>query len=119
MSANFENMLNKPQILGNELAELLKARNEGKIDFELIDIREPFEYEEARIKGVDKLLPITKLEQDLEKWKNLIKNKKIIIYCRTGNRTSYLQNFFKNYFDKQIPHLTYGIVDYPGEIERG
>ena len=113
------NILEKTQISGEELVELLNARKDGKIDFELIDIREPFEYKEARIKGVDRLLPITKFQSDLNIWEDLIKNKKIIIYCRTGNRTSHLQRFIKSYFGIDIPHLTRGIVEYPGEIERG
>ena len=112
------NILEKTQISGDELVELLKARNKGKVDFELIDIREPYEYREARIKGVDKLLPITKFQFDIDKWEELFK-KKFIIYCRTGNRTSHLQRFIKEHYNIDIPHLTKGIVEYPGEIERG
>ena len=119
MSKNYNELLNKTQILGDELIELLKLREKGKIDFELIDIREPFEYENLRIKGVDKLLPITRFQTDIDKWNELINNKKFVIYCRTGNRTSYLQRFLKEKYNIDIPHLTYGIVDYPGEVESG
>ena len=119
MSINYNELLNKTQILGDELIELLKAREEGKVDFELIDIREPFEYKNLRIKGTDKLLPITRFQMDIDKWNELIKNKKFIIYCRSGNRTSYLQNFLKQKYNIDIPHLTYGIIDYSGEVESG
>jgi rhodanese-related sulfurtransferase len=113
-----KNILKKTQILGDELVELLNARKKKLIDFELIDIREPFEYKNARIKGVDRLLPVTNFQNDMKIWNDLIKNKKdFIIYCRSGNRTSYLQNFLKQKFNIGVPHLAQGIIDYPGIIE--
>ena len=58
--AELEELLNKEQILGNELEIILKARDKGLLNFELIDIREPFEHQMMRIKGTDKLLPISR-----------------------------------------------------------
>jgi len=115
---NLKEIFKKTQISSDELISLLKAREKGEVDFELIDIREPFENKELRIKGTDKLLPITRVQYDMDKWNELIK-KNIIIYCRTGNRTSYLQRFFKSNFNVDIPHLTRGIVKYFGDVERG
>jgi len=114
-----ESLLEKDQILGKELEILLKAREKGLVDFKLIDIREPFEYQMMRIKGTDKLLPISRVQYDLDEWMKL-KDKRIIIYCHVGSRSAYLQRALQQQlgFDK-VGNLTYGIADYPGEIERG
>jgi len=114
-----ENILKKEQILGHELELLLKAREKGVANFKLIDIREPFEYQMMRIKGTDKLLPISRVQYDLDEWMKL-KDERIIIYCHVGSRSGYLQHALQSQlgFDKVV-NLTYGIADYPGEIERG
>ncbi|WP_457564840.1 ferredoxin-thioredoxin reductase catalytic domain-containing protein [Caminibacter sp.] len=113
-----ERLVEKEQILGKELEILLKAREKGLVDFELIDIREPFENQMMRIKGTDKLLPISRVQYDLDEWMKL-KDKRIIIYCHVGSRSAYLQRALQQQlgFDK-VGNLTYGIADYPGEIER-
>jgi len=114
-----ENILEKEQILGHELELLLKAREKGLLSFKLIDIREPFEHQMMRIKGTDKLLPISRVQYDLDEWMKL-KDDRIIIYCHVGSRSGYLQRALKQQlgFDK-VGNLTYGIADYPGDIERG
>jgi len=113
------NILQKEQILGEELEILLKAKNKGLVDFKLIDIREPFENQMARIKGTDKLLPISRVQYDLDEWMKL-KDKRIIIYCHVGSRSGYLQRALQEQlgFDK-VGNLTYGIAQYFGDIERG
>ncbi|WP_457560974.1 ferredoxin-thioredoxin reductase catalytic domain-containing protein [Caminibacter sp.] len=113
-----ERLVEKEQILGKELEILLKAREKGLVDFELIDIREPFEHQMMRIKGTDKLLPISRVQYDLDEWMKL-KDKRIIIYCHVGSRSAYLQRALQQQlgFDK-VGNLTYGIADYPGEIKR-
>jgi ferredoxin-thioredoxin reductase catalytic subunit/rhodanese-related sulfurtransferase len=114
-----ENILNKDQISGEELEILLKARDEGLADFELIDIREPFEHQMMRIKGTDKLLPISRVQYDLEEWMKL-KDKRIIIYCHVGSRSGYLQKIlYRQLGFEKVGNLTYGIADYFGEIEKG
>ena len=117
--SELEKILEKDQILGEELEILLKAREKGLVNFKLIDIREPFEYQMMRIKGTDKLLPISRVQYDLDEWMKL-KDERIIIYCHVGSRSGYLQRALQQQlgFDK-VGNLTYGIADYPGEIERG
>lgn len=63
--------------------------------FELLDVREPSEHSEFNIGGV--LLPLGKIQsmqiEEIEDWKN----KEVICYCRSGNRSAqacmYLQSF--------------------------
>jgi len=117
--AELEELVQKEQILGNELEILLKAREKGLVEFKLIDIREPFEHQMMRIKGTDKLLPISRVQYDLDEWIKL-KDKRVIIYCHVGSRSGYLQRALQEQlgFDK-VGNLTYGIADYFGEVERG
>ncbi len=119
IDSNIQDLLKKDQLLGEELEVLLKAREKGLVDFELIDIREPFEHQMMRIKGTDKLLPISRVQFELDEWMKL-KDKRIIIYCHVGSRSGYLQRVLQQQlgFDK-VGNLTYGIADYFGEIERG
>ncbi len=114
-----ENILQKEQILGEELEILLKARDKGLVDFKLIDIREPFENQMARIKGTDKLLPISRVQYDLDEWMKL-KDERIIIYCHVGSRSAYLQRALEQQLGfEKVGNLTYGIAQYFGDIERG
>ena len=117
--SELETILEKEQILGEELEILLKARGKGLVDFKLIDIREPFENQMARIKGTDKLLPISRVQYDLDEWMKL-KDERIIIYCHVGSRSAYLQKALEQQLEfKKVGNLTYGIAQYFGDIQRG
>jgi len=111
-----EALVKKEQLSSSELETLLTARENGLIDFELIDIREPFEYEMEHIVGTNKLLPTTQFQT----WAGdiLESDKNIILYCRTGNRTGQVQHILKQY-GKSVPHLTDGIVAFRGETKSG
>ncbi|MRJ07083.1 MAG: sulfurtransferase [Epsilonproteobacteria bacterium] len=114
-----EEILKKEQLTGRELEILLKARNRDLLSFKLVDIREPFEYQMMRIKGTDILLPISRFQWELEKWLKL-KDERIIIYCHVGSRSGYLFHLLKEQLGfEKVSNLTYGIAEYPGEIERG
>jgi len=113
---NLEELLKKDDISNSELQTLLKAREEGKIKFTLIDIREQFEYDDAHIKGVDELLPTSRFQEWAPKLLQR-KDENIIIYCRTGNRTGQVQAILAQNGLK-VPHLTHGILDYGGELVR-
>ncbi|NPA10729.1 MAG: sulfurtransferase [Epsilonproteobacteria bacterium] len=114
-----EELLEKEQLLGTELEILLKAREAGILDFVLVDIREKFENQMMRIKGTDVLLPISRVQWEIDKWMKL-KDKRIIIYCHVGSRSQYLQKALIHQLGfSKVGNLTYGIADYFGEIERG
>ncbi len=115
---NILNLLHKEQLLDEDLQTLLKAREEGKADFVLIDVREPFEYEMAHIVPTDMLLPTSRFQEWFEEIQKL-KDKNLIIYCRTGNRSYQVQQILKRYGFKNVGNLAYGIVDYSGRIEQG
>ncbi len=115
---SIEELVKKEQLSDSDLKELLAARKRGEVEFTLIDVREPFEYEMAHIVPTDMLLPTTQFQQWFPKIQNL-KDKNLIIYCRTGNRSYQVQQFLKQRGFKYVGNLQYGIVEYSGEIGQG
>lgn len=60
----------------------LKEMMDNKEDFQLIDVREPHEFEIANLKG--ELIPLSQIPTSKEK---IEKDKKVIIHCRSGARS--------------------------------
>jgi rhodanese-related sulfurtransferase len=60
--------------------------------FELIDVREPSEFSEVRIKG-SKLLPMGSLVPRL---KEIDWNKDVVFVCRSGSRSGQVASALKN-----------------------
>ncbi len=113
-----DNLVHKEELSDKELQELLKARDEGIVDFFLIDVREVSEFEELHIVKTDKLLPKSKFNE----WFPDLKSKKeenLIIYCRSGNRSYQVQQVLLKYGFKSVSNLTDGIIDYTGDVESG
>ena len=112
-----ELLIKKEQLDGDEIESLLEARELGMVDFKLIDVREPMEYQMGHIKGTDELLPTTKFYDWIE---NLIKREEnIILYCHTGSRSYQVQHILKAQGKENVGNFTYGIISYPGEIVKG
>jgi adenylyltransferase/sulfurtransferase len=88
-------------------AELKQLINDKK-DFQLIDVREVYEFDEANING--ELIPMGEIMDNLEK---ISKDKQVIIHCRSGKRSAGVinalesQHGFTNLFN-----LTGGILAY-------
>ncbi len=113
-----DNLVHKEELSDKELQELLKARDEGIVDFFLIDVREVSEFKELHIVKTDKLLPKSKFNE----WFPDLKSKKeenLIIYCRSGNRSYQVQQVLLKYGFKSVSNLTDGIIDYTGDVESG
>lgn len=60
----------------------LKQKIDNAEDFQLIDVREPYEHEEFNISG--ELIPLNEITQQLDK---IATNKPVILYCRKGIRS--------------------------------
>ena len=113
-----QSTLDKSNIHSEELEALLKEREEGKVDFLLVDVREDMEYKMGHIKGVDLLLPTSSFGQWAQQFADENKDKTVIFTCRTGNRSGQVQHIFKQHgLDHVINHAG-GIVSYRGEIEK-
>ena len=111
-----ETMLKNPQLGSQELETLLKAREEGKVDFVLMDVREVFEFTDRSIKGADMLVPTSMMNNKLHIFEEL-KEKPVVLYCRTGSRTGQVMYALRNMGYENIVHLSPGIMGYFGETE--
>jgi len=63
--------------------EELKAKIDNKEDFQLIDVREPFEYETSNLNGENIPLGGILIEAD-----KIATNKPVIMQCRSGKRSA-------------------------------
>jgi rhodanese-related sulfurtransferase len=70
----------------NITVEELKARLDSGEKINLIDVREPHEYEEANLGG--RLYPLGKIQtMQVEELEDL-KDKEVIVHCRSGKRSA-------------------------------
>ena len=79
--AHAENsMTDVPETTPRELADRMKARD----DFDLIDVREPYEWDIGRIPGA-RLIPLGDLAAAMS---DLDSRREIVVYCRSGMRSA-------------------------------
>ena len=102
-----ENMVK--EITVQELASL----KENGSDYQLIDVREPYERQIASIEG--ELVPLAQIMSFVD---NIARDKKVIIYCRSGSRSAQavLQLEKQNGFDN-LYNLKGGILAWANEID--
>ena len=115
---NLQTLLKQNDISSEELQQLLGAREEGKANFLLVDVREDMEFDMGHIKGVDMLKPTSSFQQWALELLNETKDKTLILTCRTGNRSAQVQNVFKQNGHNGVINHYGGIVTYRGELEK-
>lgn len=82
-------------------------------DFQLIDVRHPYEYEISNLGGI--LIPLDTLENHLDK---ISKEKKVVIHCRSGQRSSHaLRLLTEKYGYKDLLNLKGGILSWAEKID--
>ena len=92
----------------------LKQKLDNKEDFQLIDIREDYESEIATIGG--ELIPMASL---LEHTDRISKDKPVVIYCRSGNRSASVIFHLENRLGfTNLYNLKGGILAYAREIDQ-
>ena len=114
-----EILLKKEQLDGDELEALMEAKEIGMIEFTLVDVREPMEYEMMRIKGTDSLVPTSQFYAKVEELLGGKKKEALVLYCHSGSRSYQVQQAMKGLGFQQIGNLAYGIISYNGETLRG
>ncbi len=91
----------------------LKQMLDKKEDFQLIDVREEYEYEWANLGG--ELIPLGTIVDNLDKIK---KDKKVIIHCKSGARSSAVIDTLEKQFGfNNLTNLKGGIMAYINEID--
>jgi molybdopterin/thiamine biosynthesis adenylyltransferase/rhodanese-related sulfurtransferase len=92
--------------------ELQKLKDSGA-DFQLIDVREPYEYDICNLEG--ELIPMSEIPNNVDK---IAKNKKVVIHCRSGKRSGDMLLWLeKNHGFENLYNLKGGILAWAKEID--
>ena len=90
----------------------LKQKIDNKEDFQLIDVREPFEYEMSNLDGEN--IPLAGIVLESEK---ISKNKPVIMQCRSGARSAAAVMQLEQLGYKNLYNLKGGILAWAAEFE--
>ncbi len=92
--------------------ELVEWQKTGR-DFQLIDVREPYEYEIVNLQG--ELIPKGTIESHLRK---IARNKPVVIHCRSGKRSAdVIRKLESEHGFTNLYNLTGGVLAYAKEID--
>jgi adenylyltransferase/sulfurtransferase len=73
----------------------------------LFDVREPFEYQMGNLGG--KNLPVSEIQT---RFSEIPQDKEVVLYCRSGSRSSMVINFLQENFGyKNLINLSGGIIN--------
>jgi rhodanese-related sulfurtransferase len=100
---------------GNTTAAEVLARMEAGEELILIDVREPWEYEEGHIPGAQ-LIPLGLLQAHYDQ---LDRNAEIILVCRSGNRSGTAAATLAEKGFKDVYNLVGGMLSWEGPVETG
>ena len=103
-------MFQVPEVSYEEAKKMLQ---EDK-DVILLDVRTPQEHVQIRIPN-SKLIPLDELRYA---YKDLPKDKKYIVYCRSGERSAFA-TYFLRHMGYEAYNLAGGILLWPYEKESG
>lgn len=93
----------------------LKAKMDRKDDFVLLDVREPFEYEIAKIPG-SRLIPVGQLQNRLSELEPF-KDKEIVAHCKLGGRSAKAVELLLNSGFKKVWNVVGGIAEWSNKID--
>ncbi|MCI5055941.1 MAG: rhodanese-like domain-containing protein [Flavobacteriales bacterium] len=85
---------------------------DSEADYQLIDVREPYEYEIAHMDG--ELLPMGSIMDNLDK---ISKDKQVIVHCRSGKRSAAVVSALEKAGYENVYNLAGGITAYAQEID--
>lgn len=93
----------------------LKQMLDNKENIQVIDVREPNEFNAANIKG--ELIPLNSVPENVEK---ISKDKKVIVHCKSGKRSENAIKFLEtNHGFQNLYNLKGGILAWKAEIDNG
>ncbi len=104
-------MFTVPEVTPEEARKILEKEGEKVV---LLDVRTPPEHFQLRIPNSE-LIPLDELRF---KYKDLPKDKKYIVYCRSGERSAFA-TYFLRHMGFEAYNLAGGILAWPYEKESG
>jgi len=87
--------------------EELKSRLDQGEELHILDVREPWEYEEFNIGG--KLIPLGELQgavDDMDEWQE----HEVIVHCRSGQRSAAAKDFMVRQGFTNVRNLLGGVM---------
>lgn len=96
------------EVTVQELKEMMDRNDE----FQLIDVREPFEYEVSNLNGVN--IPLAGIVIEADK---LDRDKPVIIQCRSGKRSAQAVMLLEQEGFDNLANLKGGILAWKEEID--
>jgi sulfur-carrier protein adenylyltransferase/sulfurtransferase len=91
----------------------LKEMQDSNDSFQFIDVREPYEYEEANMNA--ELIPLGDIPDNVDKVK---RDQKVVVHCRSGKRSANAIKWLEENHDfDNLYNLKGGILAYQQEIE--
>lgn len=91
----------------------LKEMIDGKIDFQLIDVREPHEFDICNLEG--ELIPMNDIPNHIDK---ISREKPVVIHCRSGARSGRVVEYLENTEGMQnLYNLKGGILAWSDQID--
>jgi adenylyltransferase/sulfurtransferase len=90
----------------------LKRRIDAGEDVQLIDVREPYEFQIAQIGG--KLIPQNDVPQRISE---IDPSREVIVHCRSGARSQKIAEFLKQSGYPAVSNLAGGILAWSDEID--
>jgi sulfur-carrier protein adenylyltransferase/sulfurtransferase len=91
----------------------LKRKTDAREAFELIDVREPFEYEIARIDGA-KLIPLGEIADRMDE---LQREQAIVVHCHSGKRSAQAVRLLQQRGFSNVYNLEGGIDAWSDQID--
>ena len=89
--------------------EELKERKDKGEKINLIDVREPYEFDEFNLGG--ELIPLGTLPTSLGQLENL-KNEEVIVHCKSGGRSGTAKQFLSQHGFTNVRNLLGGVVEW-------
>ncbi len=103
----------KIKIMNTITVSELKSLIDNKEDFQLIDVREEYEYENANINALH--IPLGEIPVRHEE---ILKDKKVIVHCRSGVRSANAIAFLEQSFGyTNLYNLEGGILAWAREVD--
>lgn len=91
----------------------LKALMDAKVDFQLIDVREPHEYDICNLGG--ELIPQGEIPANADK---IARDKQVVLHCRSGARSGNMVTWLeKNHGFTNLYNLKGGILAWADQID--